>query len=177
MASRPPHARRDGRSGRGAGWSGLVDALHNLDNGSPDPFVLGKNPGRAFIDAPGDGGFATAPDLVRFARALGDGTLLDRHYAELLTGPKLPLAPEGGGLARRAGRTAPADAGFGAYQMPVSLVRGQWVWARAGANPGVGANWTIYPDTGWVGVILTNHDGAPLWEIIEQETQAVIGQG
>lgn len=149
-----------------------VDAVRNLDKGSPDPWVLGKNPGRAFIDAPGDGGFATAPDLVRFARALGDGTVLDRHYAELFTGPKIPLAPEGSGPARRA---APADASFGAYQMPVSLVSGQWVWSRAGANPGVGANWTIYPDTGWVGVILTNRDGAPLWEIIEEEARAVIG--
>lgn len=152
-----------------------VDAVRNVDKGSPDPHVLGKNPGRAFIDAPGDGGFATAPDLVRFARALGDGTVLDRHYAELFTGPKIPLAPEGGsGLARRA---APADASFGAYQMPVGLVSGQWVWSRAGANPGVGASWTIYPDIGWVGVILTNRDGAPLWEIIQQETRAVIGPG
>ncbi|WP_433332278.1 serine hydrolase domain-containing protein [Spirillospora sp. CA-294931] len=158
-----------------------VDAVRNLDKGSPSPFLLGKNPGRAFIDAPGDGGFATAPDLVKFARALSDGTLLDRHYAELFTGPKLPLAPEGGGglAAKRsaaAKRAASADASFGAYQMPVSIVSGQWVWARAGANPGVGANWTIYPDTGWVGVILINRDGAPLWEITEQETRAVTGQ-
>ena len=46
-----------------------VDAIRNLDKGSPEPDVLGKNPGRSFIDAPGNGGFATAPDLVRFARA------------------------------------------------------------------------------------------------------------
>ncbi|MFF9342865.1 serine hydrolase domain-containing protein [Streptomyces sp. NPDC014773] len=151
-----------------------VDAVRHLDVGSPDPYVRGKNPGRAYIDAPGDGGFATAPDLVRFARALGDGTVLDRHYAELFTGPKIPLVPEGGGLTRRA---VPADASFGAYQMPVSLVSGQWVWSRAGANPGVGASWTVYPDTGWAGVILTNRDGAPLWEIIEQETRAVTGSG
>ncbi|MEU3398128.1 serine hydrolase domain-containing protein [Streptomyces filamentosus] len=150
-----------------------VDAVRHLDEGSPDPYVLGKNPGRAFIDAPGDGGFATAPDLVRFARALGDGTVLHRHYAELFTGPKIPLAPQGGGLAAR--RDVPADASFGAYQMPVGLVRGQWVWSRAGANPGVGANWSVYPDTGWIGVVLTNRDGAPLWEIAEQETRAVIG--
>ncbi|MQY08366.1 serine hydrolase domain-containing protein [Actinomadura macrotermitis] len=152
----------------------VVDAVRNLDKGSPHQYEAGKNPGRAFIDAPGDGGFVTAPDLVRFARALGDGTLLDRHYAELLTGPKLPLLPQGGGALAR--RTAPADAGFGAYQIPVSLVSGQWVWNRAGANPGVGASWTIYPDTGWVGVILVNSDGVPLWEIVEQESQAVIGR-
>ncbi|WP_157254604.1 serine hydrolase domain-containing protein [Nonomuraea typhae] len=151
----------------------VVDAVRNLDKGSPSPHTPGKNPGRNFIDAPGDGGFATAPDLIRFAQALRDGTVLDRSYAEVLTGPRTPLPPQGGGL--RAGRRAAADAGFGAYSMPVHIVNGQWLWGRAGGDPGVGASWNIYPDTGWVGVILSNHDGAPLWEITEQEIQAVTG--
>ncbi|MFI7005377.1 serine hydrolase domain-containing protein [Streptomyces sp. NPDC050145] len=150
-----------------------VDAVRNLDKGSPDPFQLGKNPARGFIDAPGDGGFATAPDLVRFAQALGDGTVLDSPYAELLTGAKFPHAPQGGGL--RDGRTTPADASFGAYMMPVSLINGQWVNGRAGVNPGSVASWNIYPDTGWVGVILGNHDDVPFQEIIQREIQAVIG--
>jgi CubicO group peptidase (beta-lactamase class C family) len=64
----------------------FVDALRNLDKGSPYDYVLGRNPGRAFIDAIGDGGFGTAPDLVRFVRALGDGTLLDRPWADVFTG-------------------------------------------------------------------------------------------
>jgi CubicO group peptidase (beta-lactamase class C family) len=138
-----------------------VDAVRNLDKGSPAPDVLGKNPGRSFIDAPGDGGFATAPDLVRFAHALGDGTVLDRPYAELLTGAKIPHASAGS---------------FEAYAIPVNIVNGQWVFGRAGANPGVGANWNIYPYTGWVGVILSNCDGVPLQEMGEQEVQAVIGR-
>ncbi|MFF8380678.1 serine hydrolase domain-containing protein [Streptomyces sp. NPDC015661] len=136
-----------------------VDAVRNLDQSSPDPNVLGRNPGRAFIDAPGDGGFATAPDLVRFARALGDGTLLDRPWADVLTGAKLPHGP----------------ARFGAYGIPVSIVNGQWQYQRAGGNPGVAANWTIYPYTGWVGVILGNIDGVPLRDMIGRETQAVTG--
>ncbi|MFK4066308.1 serine hydrolase domain-containing protein [Streptomyces sp. NPDC029674] len=149
-----------------------VDAVRNLDKGSPDPYQLGKNPGRNFIDPPGDGGFATAPDLVRFAHALSDGTVLDRPYAELLTGAKAPLPPQGGGLA---GRTAPADASFAAYMMPVSLVGGRWVKGRAGVNPGTVASWNIYPDIGWVGVVLGNQDDIPFQEIIEQEMRAVLG--
>lgn len=149
-----------------------VDAVRNLDEGSPDPNQLGKNPGRSFIDPPGDGGFATAPDLVRFAHALGDGTVLDRPYAELFTGAKIPLAPQGGGLV---GTSTAADASFGAYTLPVSLVKGQWVNGRAGVNPGSVASWTIYPSSGWVGVILGNYDGVPLWEITEREMRAVIG--
>ncbi|MGE7386491.1 serine hydrolase domain-containing protein [Streptomyces sp. NPDC004126] len=136
-----------------------VDAVRNLDKSSPNSEVLGRNPGRAFIDAPGDGGFATASDLVRFAHALGDGTLLDRPWADVLTGAKIPHGP----------------ASFGAYGISVSIVNGQWVYQRAGANPGVAANWTVYPYTGWVGVILGNVDGVPLRDMIGRETQAVTG--
>jgi CubicO group peptidase (beta-lactamase class C family) len=147
-----------------------VDAVRNLDKGSPYPYELGKNPGSSFIDAPGDGGFATAPDLVRFAHALRDGTVLDRHYAELLTGAKIPhLKPQEGQ------EPAPYPS-FEAYGMPVKLINGQWVIGRGGANPGSGANWNIYPDTGWVGVILSNYDNLPLQEIGERENQAITGQ-
>jgi CubicO group peptidase (beta-lactamase class C family) len=139
----------------------VVDALRHLDQGSAEPFVLGRNPGRAFIDAPGDGGFATAPDLVRFAHALSDGTVLDRPWADVLFGAKLPLGP----------------ASFAAYAIAVGIHDGQWLYQRAGGNPGVGANWSIYPDTGWVGVILGNRDAddVSLQDMIEQETQAVTG--
>ncbi len=136
-----------------------VDALTHLEVGSPDPDVLGKNPGRAFIDAPGDGGFATAPDLVRFAHGLADGTVLDRPWADVLFGAKIPHGP----------------ASFAAYGLAIDIVNGQWEYQRAGGNPGVGANWSIYPDTGWVAVTLVNGDGVPLQELLGQETQAITG--
>ncbi|WP_169988766.1 MULTISPECIES: serine hydrolase [unclassified Microbispora] len=138
-----------------------VDAVRNLDKGSPAPYVLGKNPGRCFIDAPGDGGFATAPDLVRFAQALGDGTVLDRPWSDVLTAAKIPHGPTS----------------FGAYGISIDIVNGQWMFQRAGGNPGVGANWSIYPDTGWVGVILGNSDseGVSLQDMIGRETQAITG--
>ncbi|MGW4379318.1 serine hydrolase domain-containing protein [Kitasatospora sp. NPDC004531] len=136
-----------------------VDAVRNLDQASPHPDMLGRNPGRAFIDAPGDGGFATAPDLVRFARALSDGTLLDRPWAELLTSAKILHSPTS----------------FGAYGMPTRVLNGQWLLGRAGANPGISANWTLYPYTGWTAVILANSDGLPLQDITTHETQAITG--
>ncbi|GAA2213834.1 serine hydrolase domain-containing protein [Nonomuraea monospora] len=136
-----------------------VDAVRNLDQSSSNQTTLGKNPGRCFIDAPGDGGFATAPDLVRFAHALRDGTVLERPYAEVLTAAKSPHGPQS----------------FGAYHMPVHIVSGQWVHGRAGANPGVGASWNIYPYTGWVGVILSNTDGETLQALSGREVQAVTG--
>jgi CubicO group peptidase (beta-lactamase class C family) len=146
-----------------------VDAVRNLDKGSPSPDELGKNPGRDFINAPGDGGFATAPDLVRFAHALRDGTLLERPFADVLTGAKIPHPHV------RNGQAPPTRISFGAYQMPVAITNGQWVFGRAGADPGIAANWNIYPDTDWVGVLLSNYDDLPLQEITQQEVQAVTG--
>jgi len=137
----------------------VVDALRHLDQGSARPEVLGKNPGRAFVAAPGDGGFAGAPDLVRFGRALLDGTLLERPWADVLLAARIPTGP----------------AAFAAYQIPVSIANGQWQYERAGGNPGVGANWSIYPGTGWVGVILANRDDVPLVDMIDQQTQAITG--
>jgi len=147
-----------------------VDAIRNLDRSSPIPDELGKNPGRSFIGDAGGGGFATAPDLVRFAQALGGGTVLDRPYADLLSGAKIP---QGGA---QEGQPGPAYPSFMAYTLPVHIIKGQWEFGRAGANPGVGANWDVYPDTGWVGVILANCDEVPLQEMVEQEMQAVAGQ-
>ncbi|MER6916474.1 serine hydrolase domain-containing protein [Streptomyces sp. NPDC000594] len=137
----------------------VVDALRNLDQGSPYPYLLGKNPGRTFIDAPGDGGFATAPDLVRFAQALTDGTVLDRPWADVLFGAKTPHGPTS----------------FGAYGLAINIVNGQWKYQRAGGNPGVGANWSIYPYTGWVAVTLINRDSDSLVDILDRQTQAITG--
>jgi CubicO group peptidase (beta-lactamase class C family) len=136
-----------------------IDAVRNLGTGSPDENTPGRNPGRAFIDAIGDGGFATAPDLVRFVRALSDGTLLERPWADVLTAPNVPH-----------GRGA-----FGTYGPSAEIVGGQWVLQRAGGEPGVCANWSSYPDTGWVGVILGNRDDIPLVEMIGRESQAITG--
>ncbi|WP_431893513.1 serine hydrolase domain-containing protein [Micromonospora haikouensis] len=138
----------------------LVDAVRNLDKGSIDPHTLGRNPGRGFIGYASGDGFATAPDLVRFAKALYDGTLLDKPHADLFAGAKLP---------------GPAPTAYDAYTMPVSIVNGQWVIGRGGGGGGVGANWSIYPDTGWVGVVLSNHDGVPLLDICLREAEAVTG--
>ena len=138
-----------------------VDAVRNLDKGSLSPPIAGRNPGRSFIGHASGDAFATAPDLVRFAEALRDGTVLDRPYADLFAGAKLP---------------GPEPTAFEAYTMPVSIINGQWVIGRGGGAGGIGANWDIYPDTGWVGVVLSNYDEIPLFEICLEELEAVTGQ-
>ncbi|GAA0461118.1 serine hydrolase [Paractinoplanes deccanensis] len=138
----------------------LVDAVRNLDKGSVLKPIEGRNPGRAFIGNPSGDGFATAPDLVRFAEALRDGTLLSRPYADLFAGAKLPGSE---------------PTSFHGYTMPISLSNGQWVVSRGGAAPGIGANWSIYPDTGWVSVALTNDDTTPLPDILARQESAITG--
>ena len=134
-----------------------VDAVRNLDKGTLDPFP-GRNPGRSFLGH----AFATAPDLVRFAHALSDGTLLNRPYADLFTGAKFP---------------APEPTAYGAYSGPVEILNGtQWLVGRGGGGGGIGVNWNIYPDTGWVSVILSNYDDIPLVEILQLEIETITGQ-
>lgn len=74
------------------------------------------------------------------------------------------------------GPPAPAHPSFMAYAMPAKLINGQWVIGRGGGNGGSAANWHIYPDTGWVGIVLCNYDGLPMQEILKREMQAVTGQ-
>ncbi|KPM53715.1 beta-lactamase [Frankia sp. R43] len=146
-----------------------VDAVRNLDRSTPNPAAPGRNPGRSFIGFAGDDGFATAPDLVRFAQALRDGTVLDGPFADLFIGAKVP---QGKG---KDGGPAPAHPSFMAYSIAAKIINGQWVIGHGGGNGGSVANWHIYPDTDWVGVILGNYDGVPMQELVDREMQAITG--
>jgi CubicO group peptidase (beta-lactamase class C family) len=138
-----------------------IDAVRNLDKDSMSQQGPGENPGRSFIGKV----FATAPDLARFAEALSDGTVLVRPYADLYTGAKLP------------GPAEAARPSFRAYSGPLHLINGrQWQFGRGGSTGGVSANWNVYPDTGWVGVVLSNYDEIPLQEILGRQDQAITGQ-
>jgi CubicO group peptidase (beta-lactamase class C family) len=142
-----------------------VDAVRNLDKDSMSQQGPNENPGRSFIGHAAGKGFATAPDLVRFAEALRDGTVLDRPYADLWAGAKVLGAGDR--------RGAPA---FKAYSGPVHIINGEWVFNRGGGSGGINASWTIYLDTGWIGVVLSNYDDIPLQEILQQQRQAITGQ-
>ncbi|GAA2796187.1 serine hydrolase domain-containing protein [Crossiella cryophila] len=146
-----------------------VDAVRNLDKGGLSPFEPGKNNARAFIDHAGNGGFATAADLARFAQGLRDGTVLQKAYADLLTQAKLPI---GRG---KFGGPPPDFPAFTNYTMPMSIHKGQWVTGRGGTNPGTSVNYNLYLDSGWVGVVLSNYDDIPLGEILELEQNVIMG--
>ncbi|MGK5558031.1 serine hydrolase domain-containing protein [Actinomadura kijaniata] len=137
-----------------------IDAVRNLDKDSLSQQGPGENPGRGFIGNV----FATAPDLVRFAEALRKATVLNRPYADLYTGANHP------------GRTPTS---FSAYSGVLHILDGrQWVSGRGGGSGGISANWNIYLDTGWVGVVLSNYDDLEEFgEILDREQKAITGQG
>jgi hypothetical protein len=67
-------------------------------------------------------------------------------------------------------RLGPEPCSFETYTVPVSVVNGQWVNGRGGANG------NIYPDTDCVGVVLRHHDdGVPIPRICLRQLDVVTG--
>lgn len=89
------------------------------------------------------GGYTTVDDLLRFARALTDHVLLNKHYTDLLTTAK----PETG------------DAHY-AYGFEDRVVAGLRSFGHSGGAPGMNGDLRIFPETGYVVVALANMDRA-----------------
>ncbi|MGA6167639.1 serine hydrolase domain-containing protein [Amycolatopsis magusensis] len=144
-----------------------VDGVRHLDKGAVLGGAPGSNSARAFIGSGGGNGFASAPDLVSFARALREGKLLGRAYHELYVNGKVSAAPMG-----------PPDPlrgeGFHAYGPIAALYRGQRVLGHGGGIAGGSTNWSIYLDRDWTAVILCNYD-LDVEAIIAQEREAILG--
>ena len=90
---------------------------------------------------PAGGGYSTAPDLLAFARALGDGRLVSSETASLITTAK----PE----------AASPDYGYGFQQWS-----GGRMFGHTGGFPGISAALMIDRETGDVVVVLSNYGGA-----------------
>lgn len=88
---------------------------------------------------PAGGGFSTAPDLHRFARALTDGRLVTAETLRLLTTPKPELGSPGYGY------------GFSVAGTPEDPIVG-----HGGGFPGINGNLDVYTQSGWVAVVLSN---------------------
>ncbi|BCB88144.1 serine hydrolase domain-containing protein [Phytohabitans suffuscus] len=151
-----------------------ADGVRDLDAGATINGGFGTNAARGFIGSGGGGGFATAPDLVRFAQALRDDTLLKRPYRELYLGGKVSSPP-------LAGPTPPSPADprrgepFQAYGPIAASFNDQRIASHGGGIAGGNTNWSIYLDTEYVGVILANYDLHDIQAVIDQEREAIAG--
>jgi len=104
-----------------------------------------------FVGGPSEGIYSTAPELLRFARVLSSGRLLDTAYADLFTSGKFPLSPQDRPV-------TPAQARFYGYGFRVTVSGGQLLVGHSGSGPGTATNIDIYPHQDWAAIILSNYD-------------------
>jgi len=89
------------------------------------------------------GGYSTVGDLLRFANALQNHTLLDAAHTEMLTTAKVQMP--GGGLSY----------GFG---FGTGLINGMRCFGHNGGAPGMNGDLEICPSAGYVVAVLANMD-------------------
>jgi CubicO group peptidase (beta-lactamase class C family) len=124
--------------------------------GGPRVNLLSFGPPQ-FIGLPdGAGGpYTTASDLLAFAMALQNGTLLRPDYVRLMLNGKVPLFP----------RPTPFDPAiqlyFSGYGLTDTLINDTHILSHAGEGPGSTTNLDIYPTEDWVAIVLENYDLQP----------------
>ncbi|MFF2327159.1 MULTISPECIES: serine hydrolase domain-containing protein [unclassified Streptomyces] len=131
--------------------------------------IDGVDQEQLFTGLPDGNAFSTAPDLVRFTRALLDGTLLDPAHIDLVVGAKMPAAslPAKPGL--------PAKTLFEAYGPGVTLRNGKWAVGHNGGSDGISTNVEWYPSTDWVAVKLSNYDPQDTM-VVDDRIQGILTQ-
>jgi len=97
------------------------------------------------------GGYSTVGDLLKFANAVTHYKLLDAHYTELLTTGKVD-----------------AQGGFKyAYGFGDRTVGGVRSFGHGGGAPGMNGDLEIYPQSGYVVVVLANLDPPAAQQLAE----------
>jgi CubicO group peptidase (beta-lactamase class C family) len=104
-----------------------------------------------FIGGPADGAFCSAADLLNFVNALQAGTLLKPAFVELLTGGKLAVSPW-------MLPSAPVRQPYLAYGYFDDIASDQRVFGHPGNGPGKATSLEVFPDPGWISVIVSNYD-------------------
>lgn len=134
MANSDHYDKFENLSGKATGYfvpEGGRELISNFDD-------LGR------IGSAAGGGYASANDLLRFARALYDGTLIDAEHREIMTTFKVPFGDEGGY----------------AYLYMDGRINGQRYVGHNGGAPGINAEFAHFPDLGYTLVVLANQGGA-----------------
>ncbi len=140
---------------RDSGSYELTEVVPNLAAGygrfEDDP--LGIDPRRsntAFLPwkgSPAGGGYSTAPDLLKFARALRSHKLVGARMTELITAPKTKMA----------GAARPGQYGYGfvVEEMAGKELRGH---GGGGANSGINSDMRMFWDGSYTVIVTGNYD-------------------
>jgi CubicO group peptidase (beta-lactamase class C family) len=103
------------------------------------------------------GAYSTAPDLYEFSEALLNSKLISQEsFNTVTTGkvlmPKRPIAPV---------MKPPPDIKYG-YGFGEFFINNVRIIGHNGGSPGVDAQMDIYPDSGYIVVVLSNYDRSVL---------------
>lgn len=121
-------------------------------NGSGPRYDFLESKYAPFIGGPDGGGWSTAPDMLRFARALWQWRLLDPAFTGIATSAKAPLPASAAGGA--------ANADFYCYGLGETVLNYQRIVWHNGGGPGISTDLDTYPGLGWVAIRLENYDTA-----------------
>lgn len=134
------------------------------DSGKATGYFVPREPGATelisnfsdlgYIGSPAGGGYASANDLLRFATALYDGSLIDEQHREEMTTYKVKQG---------------ADEGY-AYLYADRRVNGQRYIGHNGGAPGINAEFSVFTDSGYTVVVLSNtgSNASPVADQIRQ---------
>ena len=133
---------RVGMNASGSFWK--TEKTPNLARG----YTAQEGPPRYHYDSlpmrgsPAGGGYSTCEDLLRFATALTGHKLLDAEHTKLLTTARSDRQP---------------GQGYG-YGFGISSAGGVRSFGHGGGAPGINAELKIFPDSGYVVVVMSNLD-------------------
>jgi D-alanyl-D-alanine carboxypeptidase len=106
------------------------------------------------IGSPAGGGYASANDLLKFATALYDGSLIDEQHREEMTTYKVKQG---------------ANEGY-AYLFADGRINGRRYIGHNGGAPGINAEFSVFTDSGYTIVVLSNtgSNASPVADQIRQ---------
>jgi D-alanyl-D-alanine carboxypeptidase len=104
------------------------------------------------------GATSTAPDLLRFAQAMADGTLIGPQMMQAWTTPRQPFR----------------DGHYG-YGLEMRHINGQRLIGHSGGHDGVAAELMLWPDDGRIAIILHNGEVDGYWPMAHGVRQAFCG--
>ena len=119
-------------------------------DGQPQEEIRDNANLREVRGGPAGGGFSTAPDLVKFQRALFGYTLLDKAHTDLVTTGKVD---------------GPRGMGKYGYGFGENNAGGKHSVGHNGGFPGTAANFEMFPESGYTAVELMNTDPPALMPI------------
>jgi CubicO group peptidase (beta-lactamase class C family) len=131
-----------------------------------------------FIGTPAGDAYATAADIDRFAQALLGEKLLSPAFTHITLSAKVPLGPPMAppGSPPPQGGTPPLPQATFQCHGPIGvLINNQWTLTFGGGSPGASTSIDMYPDSGWVVVVLSNYDMGTVQPIAGMARKLIVG--